>query len=160
MRSVWLALALAACGDVNVIPDAAVPDAYQHDAPKDPMCGADEMTCSGLCENVMTSEQYCGNCTTSCGPTQACITGTCMPKYTDCERVYASDPTSPSGFYTNPDNGQFFYCDMATKTHYSHLSLALWAATPPTDYVMVRATDLNSPVGAAAFIALFNQQAG
>jgi hypothetical protein len=160
MRSVWLALALAACGDVNVVPDAAVPDAYQHDAPDDPMCVAGEMACNGLCANFMTSEQYCGNCMTSCAPNQGCIAGTCMPKYTDCERVFASDPMATSGFYVNPDNAQFFYCDMATKTHYSHLSLALWSATLPANYVMVRATDLTDAMGSKAFIALYNQQAG
>jgi hypothetical protein len=160
MRSVWLALGLAACGDVNVIPDAAVPDAYQHDAPNDPMCMPGEMACSGLCADVMTSEQYCGNCGTSCAPNQGCISGTCMPRFTDCARVFASDPMSPSGVYTNPDNGQVFYCDMEAKAQYNNLSLTAWSATVPANYAMVRAADLTSAVGAKAFVALFNHVNG
>ena len=155
----WLALGLAACGDVNVIPDAAVPDAYQHDAANDPMCGADEMACSGLCANVMTSETYCGNCTTSCAPNQGCVAGACVPNFTNCARIKEVDPAAADGLYTNPNTGVFFYCDFAGSNTYDDFRLGVFSTTP-AGYTLARATDFQDPVFASAFIAFFNRLGG
>ena len=118
MRCLWWAIALAACGDVQKVPDAAVPDAYQPDSPQEVTCGPGEMACNGVCTNPMSDELYCGNCNTQCSPTQGCVNGTCVPANTTCVRVREIEPTAPDGAYRNPNTGAVFYCDYTNGKEY------------------------------------------
>src|SRR6185503_2981426 len=120
MRSFVVAVALlaCACGDVLKIPDAAVIDARSPDAPKEVSCGTGEMVCNGSCANLMTSELYCGNCTTQCSPTQGCLNGSCVPANTGCQRVKDLDPAATDGTFRNPNTGGIFYCDFTARKQY------------------------------------------
>ena len=120
MRSfgVALSLLLCACGDVLKVPDAAVIDAYVPDTVEPLMCGGGEMVCNGACANVMSSELYCGNCSTQCSPTQGCLNGTCVPANTSCSRVKELDPAVADGAFRNPNNSTVFYCDFTARKQY------------------------------------------
>ena len=118
MRSLWLAIALVACGDVQKVPDAAIPDAYVPDTPEMVTCGTGEMNCNGNCANVMSSELYCGNCNTQCSPTQGCLNGSCVPANTTCARVMELDPAATDGGYRNPNTGVSFYCNFTSRRQY------------------------------------------
>lgn len=160
MRSLWwLAVAVTACGDVNRVPDASVPDAYTPDSPNDPMCAAGEMVCSGSCANLMTSEQHCGSCTTTCAPNHGCASGTCVPANTSCARVREIDPEAPDAVYTNPNNGNKFYCDFTNNRTFDGLYMGQYDATP-AGYTLVTFEQLSDPQFQALFINLYNRQAG
>jgi hypothetical protein len=122
MRSfvvVAVTMFVGACGDVQKVPDAQVIDAYAPDSPgAGPNCGPGEMVCNGACANVMTSELYCGNCTTQCSPTQGCLAGACVPANTSCQRVKELDPDAADGAYRNPNNSQVFACDFTLRKQY------------------------------------------
>ena len=118
MRSFVVAVALltCACGEVVKTGDAGMIDVAGPDTPIPPlMCGTGEMNCNNSCANVMTSELYCGNCTTQCSPTQGCLNGSCVPANTSCARVKELDPTATDGGYRNPNNGLAFYCDYTAR---------------------------------------------
>jgi hypothetical protein len=156
MRSLWwLAVALAACGDVEKVPDAAVPDTYAPDTKNELTCTGGETACMGSCSNMMTDEQNCGACGTQCAPGHECVSGTCKPA-TECKHFKANDPTAMSGIYTHGYTGAKLYCDMTGNVEYSNLQMVL-QGTVPTNFVQVRATDLpGTSAGAKAFIELYN----
>ena len=68
---------LSACGGdddggvtvVDAATDAAI-DAIPIDAP--PVCNAPSMVCGGVCTDVTSSEEFCGNCTTACAGGELC----------------------------------------------------------------------------------------
>jgi hypothetical protein len=155
-----MAVALLACGEVNKLPDAGAPDAYAPDSPSSAMCMPGEMSCNGVCADLMTSEQYCGNCNTQCPTTQGCLNGACVANYTDCARIKDIDPMASDGLYTHPTTGAFYFCDMTNRVQYSALSTILFTTTLPANYTQVRAADLASPVGSKAFTSLYNNQNG
>ena len=161
MRSFVVAAAVlaCACGDVLKVPDAHVIDAYQPDSPPNPMCAANEtMVCNGACVDPMTSEQYCGNCTTQCNPTQGCIGGTCLPNFTDCKRVKDTDPMAADGQYTNPNNGNFFFCDFTNNVQIDEFRFDRFDVAP-TGFTVVRAADLTGIIG-KAFVGYYNRDHG
>lgn len=159
MRSLWWAIALAACGDVQKVPDAAVVDAYQPDSPKEVTCGPGETVCNGVCANLMTDELYCGNCNTQCSPTQACVNSTCIPANTSCSRVREIDPNAPDGIYRNPNTGLEFFCDFTNGKTIDGLFMGQYNATY-NGYALVTYEQLTDPMYQAVFIALYNQQSG
>lgn len=159
MRSLWLAVALAACGDVQKVPDAAVVDAYQADAAVEVTCEDGEMTCNGICANLMTDELYCGNCNTQCSPTQACVGGTCVPANTSCNRVREIDPAAGDGVYTNPNTGKPFFCDFTNGRTIEDLAMGQYNVSH-TGYSLITYEQLTDPTFQAVFIGLYNHQAG
>lgn len=161
MRSLWVAvgLGLFACGDVQKVPDAAIPDAYTPDSPSMLSCGAGEMVCNNTCANLMTSELYCGNCTTQCSPTQGCLNGTCVPANTSCMRVRELDPTAGNGVYRNPNTGVDFYCDFANTMTYDSLSMGIYTSGYG-GYTIITAAELQTAAAQAAWTALYNAQGG
>ncbi|HEY5921754.1 MAG TPA: hypothetical protein VIV11_08790 [Kofleriaceae bacterium] len=162
MRSLWwLAFALIACGDVQKVPDAAIPDAFEPDAPPNAlMCGTGEMACNGSCANVMTSDLYCGNCNTQCSPTQGCLNGTCVDKASRCTSIRLWDPAAPDGVYYNPNTGVNMYCDFTAGITYDDITMYRFDVTPATGYTIVRSTDFANASFAKAFIGLYNKQKG
>jgi hypothetical protein len=84
--ALFTSIALAACGgggdDTVIVVDATI------DAPIDaaidaaidapPVCNAPNMVCGGQCTDVTTSEQFCGNCTTSCAGGTVCTSSQCV----------------------------------------------------------------------------------
>jgi hypothetical protein len=46
-------------------------------------CGGSETCCEGNCANLQTSEAYCGNCTTSCAGNETCCAGNGVDTQTD-----------------------------------------------------------------------------
>ena len=157
---VAVALLTCACGDVLKVPDAAAIDAYVPDSPVPPlMCGTGEMNCNGTCAKVMTSELYCGNCTTQCSPTQGCLAGSCVPANTTCARVRELEPTATDGLYTNPNNGVRFYCDFTNSMTYDAFGFGAFNIVY-AGYTLMSSADFNSAPVQKAFIALYNSQAG
>ncbi len=159
MRCLWWAIALAACGDVQKVPDAAVPDAYQPDPPQEVTCGSGEMSCNGVCTNPMTDELYCGNCNTQCSPTQACVNATCVPANTSCSRVREIDPTAADGAYLNPNTGDAFYCDFTNNVTYDSFAMGAFNGSYP-GYTMMSSANFNDPLIQKAFIGIYNEQGG
>ena len=69
MRSLWwLAVAVIACGDIEKVPDAAVPDTYAPDSKNELRRSGGETACMGGCANMMTDELNCGACGNQCSP--------------------------------------------------------------------------------------------
>jgi hypothetical protein len=161
MRSFVVAVALlaCACGDVVKVPDAHVIDAYSPDGPNNVMCGSGEMSCNGTCANVMTSELYCGNCTTQCSPTQGCLAGSCVPANTSCQRVKDLDPMAANGLYRNPNNNAYFFCDFTNSMVYEAMGFGAHT-TVYAGWTLMSAADFNDPIIQKAFIALYNEQIG
>jgi len=90
-------LAAAGCGgggdDTVTVVDAALDaaiDAIPIDAP--PACNAPRMTCGGACVDVVSNEEFCGNCQTSCTGGQLCTASQCA-----CPAAGAGVPASLSG---------------------------------------------------------------
>jgi hypothetical protein len=160
MRSLWLAVALCACGDVQKVPDAAIQDAYVPDSPGAPLtCATGEMNCNGTCANLLNSEQFCGSCTTSCSPTQGCLNGTCVPANTSCTRVKELDPEASDGAYRNPNTNNWFYCDFANSMTYEGFGFGQNTAGY-ANYVQMTLANFNDPAIQKAFVALYNAQTG
>lgn len=159
MRRLWWAIAFAACGDVQKVPDAAVPDAYQPDAAMELTCASGETVCNNTCTDLMTDEFYCGNCNTQCAPTQGCVAGTCVPRNTSCTRVREVDPDAPDGVYENPNNGDVFYCDFTNGKTIDGLYMGQYNATY-TGYAPITFEQLSKPEFQALFIGLYNRQGG
>src|SRR4029078_8722485 len=128
MRSLVVAvLAMAsACGQVNKAPDAGPPDMLVTDGP--PTCNQGEVLCNNTCANPMTSEEYCGNCTTRCNSLQACESGACVGADT-CARVRDANPDAGDGMYAGPDN-VMFYCDFTETVQIDDFRLAAFTAPP------------------------------
>src|SRR5574338_50012 len=159
MRSLCLAIALAACGDVQKVPDAAVPDAYQPDSSAEVTCGPGEMACNGVCANLTSDELYCGNCNTQCSPTQACVNSTCVPANTSCNRVREIDPAAGDGVYTNPNTAKPFFCDFTNGRTIEDLAMGQYNVAH-AGYSLITYEQLTDPTFQAVFIGLYNQQAG
>jgi hypothetical protein len=161
MRSFVVAAALVACacGEVVKVPDAGTPDTYVPDSPSGLMCSAGEMACNGSCANVMTSELYCGNCTTQCTPTQGCASGACVPANTTCMRVREVDAAAPDALYINPNNGNHFYCDFTNNMTYEAFGFGQFNVSY-TGYVLMTSAHFNDVAVQKAFVALYNQQGG
>ena len=161
MRSLWVAvgLGLFACGDVQKVPDAAIPDAYTPDSASMLTCGAGEMVCNNTCANLMTSELYCGNCNTQCSPTQGCLNGTCVPANTSCMRVRELDPSAGDGAYINPNTNNAFYCDFTNSMTYDGFGFGGHNGSYP-GYTMMSSANFNDPQIQRAFIAVYNKQTG
>ena len=154
MRSLVVAvLAVAACGDVNKIPDAGPPDMFTSDGP--PTCGTGEMLCNNTCANPLTSEDYCGNCATRCNTLQACESGACVPA-DSCTRVREANPNAGDGLYSGP-NSVTFYCDFTDSAEYDQLAMGLYTSTF-AGYTLVEIADLQNVAFQKAFIALYNLQ--
>jgi hypothetical protein len=162
MRSFVVALALlaCACGDVQKLTDAGGIDAYVPDTATPPTCGTGEMVCNGACENVMTSDVFCGNCTTQCTPTQGCLNGSCVDKASKCSSVRLWDPQAGDGVYYNPNTGVNMYCGFTDNQTIDDIMIWPYTNSPPSGYILMRATDFNDPVVRKAFIALYNAQGG
>lgn len=161
MRSSWwLAVALLGCGDENKIPDAGVPDAYQHDAPEVPSCAPGETTCNASCADLMTSEQYCGDCDTRCAQNFACVAGSCVSANTSCARVREVDPQAPDGAYQNPNDGRWFYCDFAAGVTIDEIFVSPYTAAPAAGYEVAHAATFADPIFVKAFVAMYNQNGG
>ncbi len=159
MRSLWWAIALAACGDVQKVPDAAVPDAYQADAAVEVTCATGENVCNGICTDPATDDLHCGNCMTQCSPTHGCLNGSCVPRNTACTRVREIDPDAPDGLYTNPNNGTPFFCDFTNGQTLEGLAMGEFDVTY-AGYSLVTFEQLSKPAYQAAFIAFYNRQGG
>ena len=159
MRSFVVAVALVACacGEVVKVPDAAVIDAYVHDSPMTVMCGAGEMNCNGTCANVMSSELYCGNCSTQCSPTQGCLNGTCVPANTSCARVKELDPMVMDGAFRNQNNSVVFYCDFTARKQYE-FGLGQWNVGY-AGYALMSAANFDAATK-LAFIGYYNLVGG
>lgn len=157
----WLAVALLGCGDVNKIPDAVVPDAYQHDAAEVPSCAPGETACNASCADLMTSEQYCGNCDTQCAQNFACVAGSCVSANTSCARVREIDPQALDGIYQNPNDGSWFYCDFTAGVTIDEIFVSPYTAPmPKPGYEVARATTFGDPIFVKAFVAMYNHNAG
>ncbi len=82
-----LPFALVACGggDDAATIDAAEVDAVAVDAAVDarqidaaPVCNAPNMVCGGDCVDVTSSEEFCGDCNTSCSGGTVCTSSACL----------------------------------------------------------------------------------
>jgi hypothetical protein len=161
MRSFVAAVAVlaGACGEVVKAPDAATIDMFMPDSPNPMMCGTGEMNCNGTCANVMTSELFCGNCTTQCSPTQGCLAGSCVPANTTCARVRELEPTAPDGLYRNPNTSVSFYCDFTNSMTYDAFAFGAFNIAY-AGHTLMSSADFNSAPVQKAFIALYNSQGG
>jgi hypothetical protein len=158
MRCWVLALALWGCGDVNLVSDAGLPDAYQPDGVPMVSCAASETVCNGAtCADTMTDELNCGGCNTQCAPTQTCESGTCTP-ITTCNQVQDRNPQAVDGPYYTPSN-TIFYCDFTNHVDYQAFGFGGYDVTYP-DYALMSSTELQDPAVQRAFIALVNAQGG
>jgi hypothetical protein len=108
---------------------------------------------------VMSSELYCGNCMTQCTPTQGCLNGMCVPSNTTCQRVRELEPTAPEAVYTNPNNGNLFYCDFTNNMTYEQFGIGQYNVAYP-NFVYMTSAHFNDPMIQKAFIALYNAQGG
>lgn len=150
----------AGCGQVATEADAR-PEEDAEPGPIDALsCTPAETICDGSCVDTLSDEQHCGDCTTSCGPTQGCLTGLCVDATASCAIIRALDPTAGNGVYTHEADGAQFFCDM---THgaitYEELAFAQHDAPHP-GYQMAGVSDLNDPVIQAAFVWLYNHGGG
>jgi hypothetical protein len=90
MRTLALVV-LAACGDnIQVAPDAAVPDAPP--MPDAALCAGNQMLCEGECIDVSNDEANCGDCGNQCRGGEVC-TNSCA-----CPTDFLPQSVSPSGF--------------------------------------------------------------
>ena len=157
MRSlVVAAIALAACGEVAGLHDAAI-DMYVSDAGS-PECLEGEMLCNNTCANVQTSSLYCGNCTTQCNALEGCLNGTCRRKNSTCADIRAFDPSATDGAYLNGNTGRGMYCDFTASTSYE-FGIAQYNS-PPAGFRLMRGTDFANAATQRAFIGLYNFEGG
>lgn len=129
------------------------------DTPQELTCGSGEMVCGDVCANTMTSDSHCGNCTTSCLPTQGCMAGSCVDRFVDCKAVRAANPAAPDGVYANATTNVAFYCDFTGGQEYEDFRFERFDQ-PPAGFTVARAADFAMPVFARAFIGTFNSNRG
>ena len=88
---------LMACGsdgddDAVTVVDAPPPIDATVDAPIDAMvCNAPNMVCAGVCTDVTSDNQFCGDCETSCSGGTVC-------QSSSCQCVDITIPSNPSFF--------------------------------------------------------------
>lgn len=159
MRTWWLAIALCACGDVSLNPDAAVPDAYEPDASVELTCEPGESQCSGVCADLKTDDLHCGACNNQCTPLQGCLDGACVDKASRCTSIRLWDPQAPDGLYFNPNTGAPVYCDFTNGRTYEDFRVGQYNVVQ-SGYNIARASDFAGPQFADAFIKFFNYYKG
>ena len=60
-----------------------------------PPCTGDEKLCGGICKNVLTNPDHCGDCFQACAPGEICEAGECATDPNGGSNAWMCDPLSP-----------------------------------------------------------------